>query len=107
MDLIPGAIFLNKAPYRLRPTKNEEGNINAMIQGDLEGSPSGHEVGENLIVRRTLCNKGIDEEPILRRNLFKTRCKMDGKYCKVIIDKIMIVPLQVLHFKTILYQQLF
>ena len=47
-----------------------------MIQGDIESSPSGPEAEENLIVRRTLCNKGSDEEPILRRSLFKTRCKM-------------------------------
>ena len=40
---------------------------------------------ENLMVR-TLCNKGSDEEPVLRRNLFKTICKMARKCCKVIID---------------------
>ena len=57
-----------------------------MIQGDLEGSPSGLKARENMMVRRTLCNKGIDEEPILRRSLFKTRCKMVGKCNKVIID---------------------
>ena len=57
-----------------------------MIQEDIESSPSGPEVRENLMVRRNLCNKGSDEEPILRRNLFKTSCKMDGKCCKVIID---------------------
>ena len=39
-----------------------------------------------MMVRRTLCKKGSDEEPILRRSLFKTRCKMAGKCCKVIID---------------------
>ena len=57
-----------------------------MIQKDIESSPSGPEVGENLMVRRTLCNKGSDEELVLRRSLFKTRCKMDGKCCKVIIE---------------------
>ena len=57
-----------------------------MIQEDIESSASGPEVGESLMVRRTLCNKGSDEEPILRRSLFKTRCKMAGKCCKVIID---------------------
>ena len=56
-----------------------------MIQEDIESSPSGPEVGENLMVRRTLCNKGGDEEPILRRILFMTRCKMARKCCKVII----------------------
>ena len=57
-----------------------------MIQEDIESSPSGPEAGKNLMVRRTLCNKGSDEEPIFRRSLFKTRCKMVGKCCKVIID---------------------
>ena len=57
-----------------------------MIQEDIKRSPSGPEAGENLMVRRTLCNKGNDEEPVLRRSLFKTRCKMAGKCYKVIID---------------------
>ena len=57
-----------------------------MIQEDIQSSPSALEVGENLMVRRTLCNKGSDEEPILRRSLFKIRCKMARKCCKVIID---------------------
>ena len=57
-----------------------------MIQGEDEGSSSGPIARENLMVRRTLCNKGSDEEPILRRSIFKTRCKMIGKCCKVIID---------------------
>ena len=57
-----------------------------MIQEDIESSPSGPEAGENLMVRRTLCNKGSDEEPVLRRNLFKTGCRLVGKCCKVIID---------------------
>ena len=57
-----------------------------MIQENIESSPSGPEARENLIVRRTLCNKGSDEEPILGRILFKTRCKMAEKCCKVIID---------------------
>ena len=48
-----------------------------MIQGDNEGSPSGPKARENIMMRRVLCNKG---------SLFKTRCKMAGKCCKVIID---------------------
>ena len=56
------------------------------FEEDTESSPSGPKAGENLMVRRTLCNKGSDEEAILRRCLFKTRCKMAGKCCKVIID---------------------
>ena len=59
------------------PLKSGQNNRNVMIQEDIESSPSGPETGENLMVRRTLCNKGSDEEePILRRSLFKTRCKM-------------------------------
>ena len=57
-----------------------------MTQEDIERSPSGPKAGENLMVRRTLCNKGSDEEPILRRSLFKTKCKMVGKCCNVIIN---------------------
>ena len=57
-----------------------------MIQEDNESSPSGPKVGENLMVRRTLCNKGSDEEHVPKRSLFKTKCKMNGICCKVIID---------------------
>ena len=57
-----------------------------MIREDIESSPSGPETRENLMVRRTLCNKGSDEEPILRRSLFMTRCKMAEKCYKVSID---------------------
>ena len=57
-----------------------------MIQEEIKSSPSGPKVGENMMVRRTLCNKERDEEPILRISLFKTRCKIGGKCCKVIID---------------------
>ena len=58
-----------------------------MIQEEIESSPSRLETGENIMVRRTLCNKGSDEEePVLRRSLFKTRCKMARKCCKLIID---------------------
>ena len=42
-----------------------------MIEEDIESSPSGLEARENLMVRRTLCNKGSDEEPILRRIIFR------------------------------------
>ena len=57
-----------------------------MIQEDLESSPSGLEVGENLMVRRNLQNKESDEEPILIRNIFKTRCKLSKIFCKMIIN---------------------
>lgn len=35
--------------------------IKILIQEDLEGSPSGPKVRENLMVRRNLCNEGIGE----------------------------------------------
>ena len=57
-----------------------------MIQEDIESSPSGPKARENIMVRRTLCNEESDKEPILGRSLFKTRCKMARKCCKVIID---------------------
>ena len=57
-----------------RSSECGQGNINVVIQGDDEGSPSGLEARENLMVIRTLCNKGSGEEPILRRSIFKTRC---------------------------------
>ena len=57
-----------------------------MVQGDTKGLPSGPKARENLMVRRTLYNNGGDEKSILRRILFKIRCKMAGKCCKVNID---------------------
>ena len=57
-----------------------------MIQEEIEISPSGPKARENFMVRRTLCNKGSDEEPIIKRILLRTRCKMIGKCCKVIIN---------------------
>ena len=63
-----------------------QNNRNTLIQEDIEISPSGSKARENLMVRRTLCNKGSDEEPVLRRIIFKTRWKMVGKCCKVIIN---------------------
>ena len=53
-----------------------------MIQEDIENSPSGLEARENIMVRRTLCNKGSDEELVLRRSFFKTRCKMAKNVAK-------------------------
>ena len=57
-----------------------------MIQEDIESSLSRPESRENLMVRRTLCNKGSDEEHVLRISLFKTKCKMARKCSKVIIE---------------------
>ena len=72
--------------FECRSSESGQNNRNVVIQEDDEGSPSGPEASENISVKRTLCNKGSDEEPVLRRSLFKTRCKMAGKCCRVIID---------------------
>ena len=65
-----------------------------MRQGELEGSRFGSKIRENLMVMRALCHKTIGEEVILRRSLFKTRCKMTIKYCKVIVDSGSLVNLE-------------
>ena len=56
------------------------------MQGEFEKPQYDLEVGENLMIRRTLCTKDVSNEPILRRNIFKTRCKISNKCYKMIID---------------------
>ena len=41
-----------------------------MIQEDIESSLSGPKFEKKLMVRRTICNKGSDEEPILKKEVF-------------------------------------
>ena len=38
------------------------------------------------MVRRNLWNKKVNEEHFMRKIIFKRRCKIEGKCCKVIID---------------------
>lgn len=38
------------------------------------------------MMRRALCHIRRYEEPLKRKNFFKTRCKVFSKYCKVVID---------------------
>ena len=57
-----------------------------MIQGEYEKLQCDPEGGENLMAKRTLCSKKVGKEPILRRSIFKTRCKVAEKCYKVIID---------------------
>ena len=83
-------IILDVVNKGIDPLKVGKVKKNTMIQGDDEGSPSGPKAGEILSLRRTLCNKGCDEEPILRRSLFKTICKMSRKCCKVIVQALQI-----------------
>lgn len=55
-------------------------------------SSKAHEVslasedGETLMMRRVLIKEPIKEEPTQRRSLFKIKCKIMGKVCKVVID---------------------
>lgn len=44
------------------------------------------ENGENLKVRRMLIREPVKEDPKQRRSLFKVKCKILGKVCKVIIN---------------------
>ena len=41
---------------------------------------------EALMVRRALCTEESDQEPMMRKRLFKTIYKVVGNCCKVIID---------------------
>ena len=38
------------------------------------------------MIRRTLIKEPVKEEPSQRRALFKMKCKIIGKVCKVVID---------------------
>ena len=44
------------------------------------------EKGENLMFRRILLKEPSKEEPKERRSLFRVKCKILGKVCKVIVD---------------------
>ncbi|XP_059075260.1 uncharacterized protein LOC131875213 [Cryptomeria japonica] len=43
-------------------------------------------VGESIMMRRTLIKVPIEKEPPQRKSLFRTTCKSQGKCCKVVID---------------------
>lgn len=58
-------------------------------ENESVNSPSQHvspEVGESLMVRRTVIKSSVDKEPPQRNTLFKRNCKCMGKVCKVLID---------------------
>ena len=54
---------------------------NTLACKEVDEASNEIENGENLMVRRVLWNEGIDDKLILRRTLFKTRCKIVGKCC--------------------------
>jgi hypothetical protein len=47
-----------------------------------------HEEGENLMFRRVLLKPEMKamKEPKPRKRVFKTKCKVQGKCCNLIID---------------------
>lgn len=58
-----------------------------VVEENPTRSASKPEDGELLMMRRHLCYTGGDEEPLQRKNLFKSRCKVFSKCCKdVVID---------------------
>lgn len=57
-----------------------------MVEENPTGSANKLEDGELLMMRKALCHTRGDEEPLQRKNLFKTKCKVSGKCCKVVID---------------------
>ena len=61
--------------------QEESSNNNKHFEVPLESKE-----GENLMIRRTLIKEQIKEEPSQRRALFRIRCKIMGKVCRVIID---------------------
>ena len=44
------------------------------------------EKGENLMFRRVLIKQQAPDEPKHRRALFRIKCKILGKVCKVVVD---------------------
>lgn len=48
--------------------------------------PLDSEEGENLMFMRTLIREPMKEHPSQRRALFRVKCKVQNKVCKVIID---------------------
>ena len=55
------------------------------MQGKYKKPYLDFEARENLIVR-TLCSKEVSKELVLRRSIFKKRCKIAKRCCKMIID---------------------
>ena len=43
-------------------------------------------MGENLMIRKVLIRWPNQSEPKQRRALFRDRCKIQGRFCKVIVD---------------------
>lgn len=51
-----------------------------------EGSKLESEMGENLMIRKVFIRQPNQSEPKQRRALFRVRCKIQGKFCNVIVD---------------------
>ena len=59
---------------------------NDVIQGESKQPQCNPKARENLMIRRTLCSKEVSKELVMRRSIFKTRCKIVEKCYKMIID---------------------
>ncbi|GLJ33708.1 hypothetical protein SUGI_0677630 [Cryptomeria japonica] len=66
--------------------KSETTRRAVVVEENPTGSKNKSEDGELLMMRIALCHTREDKEPLQRKNPFKTRCKVFGKCCKVVID---------------------
>ena len=76
--------------HRSFECKSYDENVfrNVVIQGESKKPQCDHEFGENLMIRRTLCSKEVSKEPILRRSIFKIRCKISDKCYKMNLNNL-------------------
>ena len=75
------------------PRNKSTGQRNVNVAEDQEELKEETEVnnppedGEALMLKRVLLNTEKQvHEPVQRKSLFKTRCKSQGKCCKMVID---------------------
>lgn len=71
--------------FKCKKTKTTE--IVAVVEENPTRSNNKLKDGELLVMRRALCYTRGDEELLQRKSLFKSRCKVSGKCCKVVIDR--------------------
>jgi hypothetical protein len=69
-------------------TENGNSEVEDGHEWEVEGSILSHEElhGEALVVCRSLNAQVVEEEKGQRHNLFHTRCLVNSKLCRVIVD---------------------
>jgi hypothetical protein len=69
-------------------TENGNNEVEAGHEWEVEGNILSHEElqGESLVVCRSLNAHVVEEEKGQRHNLFDTRCLVNSKLCRVIVD---------------------